>query len=448
MEPGNSPQKSDVVAAEAGEACAARSGGRWARVGRTVALYTALGTGASVAGIVCSEANVRAETRTTYGTREDPQFRVSDSLTEDEVRSLPSLIGESGVEGEPVPHHEILTSMVAADFEGALRLIEQKLDAGAPTERELTEWRARFSASEAGSILTPTDFSRSLPQFVELCEALRSLGDAIDLNVVNLELQGEILDFHEARRLEMRSFRQRAQEAQPADSLSSIDYAKAIFERVTGHALPAAVTIRREDIAEAGIAGTAETYGQIITVEPMSFSAEVSTLCHEMGHLIARPGEEFESRQGFFQLAFGAPRDRRLAVLEEAAAFAFERVCIGAIPDDGVRQAAVRSFENQLLFNGKLFFRGDTRLHPEAGVVSDAACRVLGSPAEAYTYLSTTTELSPAITCAIEEGRAAWALTSVGRCKAAADALRAMSKRVQDLRERFDPEHSRSEPTR
>jgi hypothetical protein len=416
---------------------------RWARVGRAVALYTALGTGAVFTGLKLSEAHVREETRLTYGTREKPRFCIGDIGIADEVQPLTVLLAESESGKGAVPLNASVAETVMADFEKTLTIVERELVDLALDAKALEGWRRRFAAAEEGTFLVQLEFNRDFPQYGAMCEAIRSLGNMAELNALNLDMQVVGIEFELGREMEAGGDRERLKNAQPAEAITSIAYAKRVFERVTGHPLPASITIERADISEEGIAGTAESFQQIITVEPMSFSEEVSTLCHEMGHMIARPSEEFEGRLGVFTPIFFELRTREKAVLEEAAAYTFERVCIGAIPDRAIREQATELFESQMLFQARLFFRGETKLHCEAAVVSEAACRVLGGSPAAFNYLSTTGELSPAIRAAIDEVRLEWEGTMVGRCKKAADSLRVLSQRVAALRHRFDPEYSR-----
>lgn len=443
MEPKNTPEK-EPSSPDKGQAGGPTDPAeRWARLSRTVALYTALGTGALFTAVKLSEASIREETRITYGTREEPRFRIGDIQVKDEVRAIALLLEETADIGGPVPYNAVVAGTAVADFGRALAFLKKKLIALAPDAAALEGWRARFASSEEGAIVPQLEFNQEYPHYGALCEALQSLGDAADLNVLNLDMQVIGLDLEVGQVMERQFRLERAENAQPRESMSSMEYAKRIFERVTGQSLPPSITIERSDIPDFGVAGTAESISQIITVEPMSFSQEVSTLCHEMGHMIARPGEEFEGERGFFTPILGVPRSAEKAVLEEASAYAFERVCIGAIPDEPIRKRAAVAFENQMLYQAKLFFRGDRELHCEAGVVAEAACRVLGGAPAAYEYLSTTTEISPEIRSAIEETRREWEETPVGRCKKAAESLRVLSEQVRALRERFDPKYSR-----
>lgn len=413
----------------------------WVGVGRTIALYGALGTGAGILGIEMAEAHRREEIRVTYGTREDPRFRIGNVPLLDGVRSLDALLREFESESGAVPLSAVEVDATISDLERALAIIEDRLRETPPGAEVLEGWRRRFAAAGDRALVLQFEFNQTLPRYGALCEALRLLGDSATLNALDLDMQVIGADFERGRALEAKLVLTRLANVKPAEAISSVGYAKALFERVTGQTLPASVTMRRSDIAENGVVGTAEIFNQVITVEPMSFSEEVSTLCHEMGHLAARPSEEFEGRRGILaSLRVGRSRDR--AVLEEAAAYTFERVCISAIPDRSVREQATTSFESQMLVQAKLFFRGGTEIHCEAAVVSAATCRVVGGAAEAFNYLSTTSELSPAIRSAIEEVRREWETTPSGRCKKAADALRVLSKRVASLRERFDPEYA------
>ncbi len=443
MEPKNTPNAEPPLPEREQGGGPADPAERWARLSRTVALYTALGTGLVFASVKLSEASIREESRLTYGTREEPRFRIGDIRVTDEVRSLSVVLKETASVHEPLPYNVVVAGVAVADFDRTFLLIERKLAALAPDTASLEGWRARFASSEESSIVVQLEFNEKHPHYGALCEALQSLGDAADLNVLNLDMQVLNFDLEVGFALERQTRRERLENIQPRESVSSTEYAKRIFERVTGRALPASITIEHADIAKFGVTGTAESRSQRITVEPMSFSQEVSTLCHEMGHMIARPGEEFEGERGFFTPILGVPRSAEKAVLEEASAYAFERVCIGAIPDEPIRKRAAVAFENQMLFQAKLFFRGEREVHCEAGVVAEAACRVLGGAPAAYEYLSATDEISPAIRSAIEETRREWEETPVGRCKKAADSLRSLSERVRELRERFDPKYSR-----
>jgi len=416
---------------------------RWARLSRVVALYSALGAGALFAGIKITEVNVRAETRETFGTRAAPRFSVGEISLNDEVRPLTDLLKEPHGAGQSVPFNAVVAETAVADFEEMLALLERKLGDFAPDREAFEGWRRRFSSSDEGAVLLQLEFNEKFPEFGALCEALRGLGESADLNAFNLNFEALSLDVEQGRRFEQLALWERFENIYPSGQGTSTEYAQRIFEQVTGRPLPRSVTIERTDIAEPGVAGTSRMFDQVITVEPMSFAQEVSTLCHEMGHLIARPGEEFCDGEGVFSFSLNASRSRETAVLEEASAYAFERVCIGAIPDESIRLRAARGFENQALFQAKLFFKGEREIHCEAGVVAEAACRVFGDAREAYRYLSTTAEVSSLIRSAVEEARKEWGDTPSGRCVKAAESLRALSARVHALRERFDPDNAR-----
>ncbi len=415
---------------------------RLAQIGKAVALYSALAT-ASLFGVAkLVEARVRHDILGTYGSIEEPKFKLRPETRPDVVRSLDALIAARIGAPQRLSFDSEAGEVVLDDFKSTLGELEKITKRYAPGAQELQRWRERCRTGTSDVHLQKLEFGERYGEFVAACEALEALSDAAELNSIQLERVALSHDIDDSNAFaDLHTF------VEPPDSgveapgsISSADYAKAIFREVTGRELPTSVTIERGDIEDFGVAGTAETIGQRIIVEPSIFGLEVSTLCHEMGHLVARPGEDAVVKHGLTGVFLsGAREPRSAAVLEEASAYAFERVCLAAIPDEQVQRVAVRSFEGQLLTQAKLFFRGNEDIHFEATVMADAAVRVLGNPQQAYDYLSTTREISPEITREIERMRELCERLPASRYRRAARDFFATHSRAEALRADFDP---------
>jgi len=403
-----------------------------ARLGRTAAIYSALGIGTLLAGGKLADYRIRSGNRETFGTFEEPRFVVRAPAPSNPIRSLDQL----------QPGHLELPAGISTGAEAPEELVAD-IRAALRKARTIVGHHGRGSAADtqegsAVADLSPEkwsglrNFALGAPEVAIVREHLRSLGRAAEYGVTRIELRAFICEL-----AEVSAIRELGPGAIPPSlppGVSSIDYARAIFQRVTGAAVPDSVRIVIAEIDEVGIAGTAEAITRQVVAEPSSYAEEVSVICHELGHLIARPGEEFARAGGVAGvLMFGARIDRSIRVLEEASAYAFERVCIGAIPDPAVREAAMRGFESQLLQHAQRYCAGEQDIHFEAGVLADAAVRVLGSPVEAYRYLSSTREVSPEIRRTMEESRAICARFPSTRCRAAARELQALRVEIETL---------------
>jgi hypothetical protein len=425
-----------------GEATEPVRAGRVAQLGKTVALYSSLGAAALFGVAKFTELRIRNEISGVYGSIEEPRFRLLQGNSPDVVRSLDALIAERVSAPQRIPFDSAVGEALLSDFKSTLTELEEIVKRYAPSEAERHRLRARCHADKSDVPLQRLEFEERYGEFAAGCEALEALCEAAELNAIKLErvaLSHDIDDSIAVAGLPTTLESPESGVGAPGP-ISSVEYAKAIFREVTGRELPPAVTIERCDIEDFGVAGTAETIGQRIVVEPASFAQEVSTLCHEMGHLVARPGEDAVVKYGLTGVLLRGARDSRVAeVLEEASAYAFERVCLAAIPDEQVRSAAVRSFEGQLLTQAKLFFRGNEDIHFEATVVADAAVLVLGDPKRAYDYLSTTREFSPEIVREVERMRGLCESLPASRYRRAAKEFLEAGSRAEALRTDYDP---------
>lgn len=409
--------------------------GAVARVARGIALYGTLGVSSLFVLGRCEEANVREHDRVTFGTIDSPRFTVRVGWPGDVVRPAREGLSAAG-NREPRTSGWSETTMVStveticAEAEGVLK---------AQALRPETFERLQRASAESleGEARARLELEAQAPVYWATCGRLRELTEALSkaARVRHDALAERGLAAYFARATDDDT-------SAPATPIPPIDYAKDIFAAVTGRALPNDVAVQIAPIDDVRIAGLANSFWRSVTVAPqLSYPEMISTLLHEFGHLVARPGEDPLIKRGHLAIIVGgpAPEVNRERILEEAAAYAFERCAIAAIPDDGVRRSAAESFEVQAVDLIERYFMGDGDVHSVGFAVVEAAVEVLGDSAAAYRYLSTTRELSPAIERGIESLRAAWAATPAGQLFTEKAGYRKAADRFIALLERYDP---------
>jgi len=401
--------------------------GLYERIGRGVALYGVLGITLLAGAKRCFEMAVLERDRVTFGTLDEPRFEVRSGSPEVVRPVRESLLAARAVEPMSDP---LATSAACALIHSTCTQVEATLGAQPLPAETFARLRSASEGTVEDRIRARLALEKEASGYSAECARLRDLSEVL-LRVVNTR--------HDAiGRLNLeRFYGELAKNSTrvPVTESPPIDYAKAVFKVVTGQDLPSDIAISIESFDVPGLAGTATNLERRVQVAPLTYPETVSTLCHEFGHLIARPGLDLRLAMA----PRGTAEAHREAVLEEACAYAFERCCIAAIPDDAVRLAAAASFESQAIACISRYLSGETDLHYEALTVVEATVEVLGDSSAAYRYLSTTTELSPEIARGVESLRAVWGETAAGQLFAEKVAYGEAAERVRGILERFDP---------
>jgi len=158
---------------------------------------------------------------------------------------------------------------------------------------------------------------------------------------------------------------------------SPLEFGKQLFEKMTGQKVPEHVTIENDPLRP-GIGGLAFENLGFIFIKDAQYVAELSTVMHELGHLMARHNEDQTS-------------GIKSKLMDEATAYGIEHASPYFVPPDefggGLRESLLayqRMYRTEFIQSG---FDGNTEYHREAVQIADAVATLYNDPAKAANYL-------------------------------------------------------------
>lgn len=185
---------------------------------------------------------------------------------------------------------------------------------------------------------------------------------------------------------------------------------KKMIKDLTGRELPDEVTFETRAIDKEGTAGYSNFVKQLSVSEDGHYGSVLAVHAHEAGHLISLHQEEMV-------LHNSGMSEVEMAIFEEACAYAFEFVVAHSVKDQELSKMikVICDLERSYLLDEYYSGKNSNECHRLGMAYFDAALTALGSPAKAYNYLATHTELTPAMHSIIEKNKQLSKLVQEGR---------------------------------
>lgn len=163
----------------------------------------------------------------------------------------------------------------------------------------------------------------------------------------------------------------------------------ALFLEATEKKVPNNIEMTLIPHDDDNIAGWHNLTKNSVFVEERAYPSTLNTYMHELGHVIVQHAEE-----KYFDRFWFIPKkaDFEVVVLEEANAYAFTNASIGFIKEDKLRRKAVESQVANMVSQILFYKEGNITEHSKGMALCDAANEYFKDPAEAFNYLSRTSE--------------------------------------------------------
>lgn len=228
----------------------------------------------------------------------------------------------------------------------------------------------------------------------------------------------------------VKSFKAKAEKRGPPDV-----FIRGIVKKLTGRDLPDQIRLEVRPLDREDIIGSSNFVSGEVVVKDRAYEGVVATFAHEVGHIISMHEEAFVTGRGS---ALRTSKD--VYDWEEACAYAFEASVVSYLATTDLED---RDLARNLFFTQHRYLTADyytgrevTECHRVGMVYFDAALTVLGSPGAAYNYLSSHTELTPAMLAVIEANKNASKVDFTGR-KHLHQRVTALLQRIKETREQY-----------
>ena len=412
---------------------------------RGVAGGVALAGAGTLGGVYFSEQARRQRHQELFGTRAEPKFSITKQVDKADVSGFRDVMAaaKTRLETAQALNDDLrkAVSSIALQLKDLTRVFNEN--------PEMAEQAAIYQEMARGG----DPFPLIRPEHHDYAEA-RLVLRSLDTNVMLLDVHsvrnrivsqsGELSNRIDRSLLDLTIQAGSAEELVACYGLPE-EYAKRIFRDLTGKDLPASVELSIKDFEDPHIMGWANPMRGEVAARDSHYARLVHVYSHELGHIICQQDEEL-----FFSGGDPTKRDH-VWLLEEAAAFSFQRAAATVIPDEELRKVALGDFANfsesmlSHFYSTDLADRQtDLACHAEALAISDAALTVFASQTDAFNHLATAEKIDQRIIRVMERNRQSWQriqqelnLTQEERNRLCQQ-ISEMREQISSLQEKFD----------
>lgn len=326
----------------------------------------------------------------TFGTIDNPVYKVDTSLPFSTLQTFNARTRAFG---------GVITPQIIEKSDAAMRMLSDQLD------QEIRQFRGAIKSpaiTQAAKVMAHERFFKVVSW---IDSNLREVLKPFKAYMGTVE-QAQVRDARDGLQLEKvhlasieKSFKEKVETLGSPES-----FVKELVKKLTGKDLPEWARLEVRPIDQDGILGFANFTTREIVAKDRVYEGVVIAFAHEVGHIISMHEEAFEAGRGP-----RVPTAKDVDAWEEACAHAFEATVasyLGSSHTEEGRLAHDLFLRDYRIFTENYYGGVNvTECHHVGMVYLDAALTVLGSPGAAYNYLSSHTELSPAMLAVIEENK-------------------------------------------